>query len=149
MLYKPPHTNFSSQRRKHNLRPEDFERLRRKWVTTLTGGRKVDLDGPDVHITTKALSNTAERYLDEMKPSSSQIWEDLSPIDKSVNFRKSFDRLKTIAQACKIEGTTLSGDLHVAETVVQSLDFISREVYNLSTVVNHHENVCHQSSILM
>ncbi|KAF3942374.1 Chondroitinase-AC [Dactylella cylindrospora] len=116
-----------------------FQQLRTRWRASLTGNN-MRINSDDVYFTLSKLSGTAEDYMNDMKPTRLHIWEDLSPIHESVNFRKSYERLRTIAQSYSILGSIHYHDLNVQETIVQSLDFISAEIYNGSTVQQKTDN---------
>ncbi|KAK6508092.1 hypothetical protein TWF506_010196 [Arthrobotrys conoides] len=121
------------------LTPANFQRLRQRWKATVTG-KHMRVNSDDVYYALSKLSGTAEQYIANMQPSRVHIWEDLSPIHLSVNFRKSYERLRTIAQSYSIPGSIHYHDLNVQETVIQSLDFISSEIYNASVVQAKGEN---------
>ncbi|KAK6511994.1 hypothetical protein TWF481_000891 [Arthrobotrys musiformis] len=121
------------------LTPADFKTLRQRWKATVTG-KRMKVNSDDVYYALSKLSGTAEQYIANMQPSRLHIWEDLSPIHLSVNFRKSYERLRTIAQSYSIPGSIHYHDLNVQETVIQSLDFIGSEIYNASVVQAKGEN---------
>ncbi|KAK6533280.1 hypothetical protein TWF694_002232 [Orbilia ellipsospora] len=121
------------------LSPTHFQRLRQRWKATITGN-DMRVASDDVYYALSKLSGTAEQYLHTMRPSRLHIWDDLSPIHLSVNFRKSYQRLRTISQSYSIPGSVHYHDLNVQETVIQSLDFISSEIYNASVVQAKGEN---------
>ncbi|KAF3911215.1 Chondroitinase-AC [Dactylellina cionopaga] len=119
--------------------PTHFQRLRQRWRATVTGNHML-VASDDVYFALSKLSGTAEQYISRIRTSRLHIWDDLSPIHLSVNFRKSYERLRTIAQSYSIPGSIHYHDLNVQETIIQSLDFISSEIYNSSVVQAKGEN---------
>jgi hyaluronate lyase len=123
-----------------SLSAEDFERLRRQWILTTTGGAS-DYSNDFVQKAFQRLSTTARGYIRTSDLHTYQIWPDLSPIQLSVNFRSSYSRLRTIASAYVSEHSLLRGDPEVLEFLLRSCDLISSSSYNSSTIVNPGENV--------
>lgn len=91
------------------------------------------------------LSHTAEEYLQDVEISPSQIWPDLNPVQSSVNFRQSYNRLRTLAIAYSVEGTSMYRNPDILQIILRSLDLINGAVYNSSATISKGENVRLQS----
>lgn len=124
----------------HTRSTVNYENLRQRWISTIIGG-KADSNDVKVQRALQSLSNNAQASIDESEFNSTQIWTDLSPIKLSVNFRKSYDRLRIIAAAYVLEQSSLHGSADVLDFLLRSCDFINKEVYNSSSEKKPGENV--------
>jgi len=132
---------------KEDAANKDFEKLRQQWRTVLLGD-KLDLQDPRILRTVQKFSKSAEDIIASMQPTDQQIWPDLSPVHLSVNFRKCYRRLKTIAIAYSVNGTSMYRDEKVLQKILTSLDLINTAAYNSSTEINKSENVSLSVDIL-
>ncbi|KAL3428412.1 hypothetical protein PVAG01_01921 [Phlyctema vagabunda] len=117
-----------------------FHGFHQLWSTAITGGGEHDLRDPEIRHAVQRLSATAEQHLASMQAGRAHLWPDLSPVQLSINFRKCYGRLRTIALAYSVDGTSVYHDAKVLKTILQSLDFINQEAYNSSTILNPDEN---------
>lgn len=126
----------------------DYDLLQRQWKTILLG-EDVIISNATVKQAVENLSRNAEGLLKTIQLNPEQVWEDLQPVQLSTNFRRCYNRLRTMALAYSTNGTSIFGDANALQTIIKSLDTITAEAYNSSTSVNKGENVGLSASTVM
>lgn len=118
----------------------EFENLQTLWKTILLGANR-SIEEPVTKEAVHRLSKKAESYIRTIESNQPYLWRDLSPIQLSVNFRSCYRRLRTLALAHAVKGTSTYEDANALMTILRSLDLLSSEAFNSSTKVNYNENV--------
>ena len=116
-------------------RADEFDVLREKWVEMLTGGSHLDLTDPAVTSSINSISFLANSYWSTMDKSPNRVflWADLaSPIDTG-DITASYERLKSMALAYTITGSSLKGNASLKADIVSGLDWMYAERYNERT----------------
>jgi hyaluronate lyase len=120
--------------------PTEFEKFQTSWKTILVGV-DLNMEEPVTRDAIRKLSLKAESHIQTIVSDQSYLWRDLSPIQLSTNFRSCYNRLRTLALAYSVAGTSLYQDAITLQTILRSLDQLKSEAFNSSTKVNHNENV--------
>jgi hypothetical protein len=118
----------------------EFQQLRRQWRKVLLDSHP-NLRDPIIRDVVAQFSGIAEDPVSSIQQSDRQIWPDLSPLHLSINFRRCYSRLKTIAVAYSTKGTSVYQKKEVLKILLTSLDILSSHAYNSTTKINKDENV--------
>ena len=119
---------------------DEFAPLRAKWRTLILGEGFSPTAEP-FRSRLVQLGTTARRFRSTMAPASGSLWPDLVYADPdpdtdqesagySANMNTSYNRLNTLAQAYCQQGTGLTGDTGLRDTILTGLDHLHDEVYN-------------------
>ncbi|MFF4255832.1 polysaccharide lyase 8 family protein [Streptomyces sp. NPDC001663] len=119
---------------------DEFATLRAKW-RALTLGEGFSPTAEPFRSRLAQLGTTASRFQSSMAPAPGSLWPDLVYADPepdtdqesagySANMNTSYNRLSTLAQAYSQQGTGLTGDTNLRDTVRTGLDHLHAEVYN-------------------
>ncbi|WP_189189761.1 polysaccharide lyase 8 family protein [Streptomyces albiflavescens] len=119
---------------------DEFATLRAKWRTLILGEGFSPTAEPFTSRLTE-LGTTADQLRSTMAPTSGSLWPDLVYADPepdtdqesygySGNLNTSYTRLGTLAQAYSQQGTGLTGDTGLRDTILTGLDHLYSEVYN-------------------
>ncbi|MFI1397968.1 polysaccharide lyase 8 family protein [Streptomyces sp. NPDC020681] len=110
---------------------DDFALIRRRWADWLTGG-EVDIADPDFATKLSAVSATAADLLGKLNtsPDREYLWEELSPVTDSANFRISYGWLLGITGAWATKGSDQYNDDAIAQRILEGIDFLYAKVYN-------------------
>lgn len=119
---------------------DEFTTLRAKWRTLILGEGFSPTSEP-FKSRLAELGDTARQLLSSMAPAAGSLWPDLGYADPepdtdqesygySGNMNTSYNRLTTLAQAYSQQGTGLTGDTGLRNTILTGLDHLHSEVYN-------------------
>ncbi|MGW7265007.1 polysaccharide lyase 8 family protein [Streptomyces sp. NPDC054842] len=119
---------------------DEFATLRATWRTLLLGEGFSPTAEPFKSRLTE-LGSTAAQLRSSMAPATGSLWPDLVYADPepdtdqesygySGNLNSSYTRLSTLAQAYCQQGTGLTGDAGLRDTVLTGLDHLYSEAYN-------------------
>ncbi|MEW2167686.1 polysaccharide lyase 8 family protein [Streptomyces sp. NPDC007084] len=119
---------------------DEFAALRAKWRTLILGEGFSPTAEPFKSRLTD-LGTTASGLRSTMAPATGSLWPDLVYADPdpdtdaesygfSANMNASYTRLATLAQAYSQQGTGLTGDSGLRDTILTGLDHLHDEVYN-------------------
>ncbi|MDG0808302.1 polysaccharide lyase beta-sandwich domain-containing protein [Cohnella rhizosphaerae] len=111
---------------------DEFDALRIKWATLLTGGPALDPADSDIAARTDKLAQDANDYWEDMDLSSSRtyIWYALRGNGTSDNVNAVYERLRTMALAATTVGSSLYGNADLKEDILDALDWLYVNSYN-------------------
>lgn len=107
---------------------DEYDTLRQRWAGFITG---IGYD-PSVDPFATQLANQAQVASNNraaMTPSGSSLWPDLPFGTVSANVTTSFSRLRAMANAWAMPGTSLTGDAGLLADVVTGLDYMNANAY--------------------
>lgn len=113
---------------------DEFDALRSKWATLLTGGPGLDTTDPDIEARTAQLAQEANDYWEgmDLSPSRTYIWYELRGNGTSDNVNAVYERLRTMALAATTAGSDLFGNADLKEDILDALDWLYFNSYNSS-----------------
>ncbi|WP_052737705.1 polysaccharide lyase family 8 super-sandwich domain-containing protein [Bacillus sp. SA1-12] len=124
---------------------EYYEQLRVNWFNKLTGNDQYDPNDKNVAnsintLTEKVTNDDGTGLWDSMNKSENRtsLWNDRASTTDSSHITNSYQRLKDMALAYSIEGSTLKGNQTLKEDIVSGLDWLYAHRYNENK--NHYGN---------
>lgn len=113
---------------------DEFDTLRLKWATMLTGGPTLDTSDPDIQEKTLKLATEADGYWQSMdkSPSRTYLWYELRGNGTSDNVNAVYARLRTMALATTTVGSSLYDDSTIKNGILDALDWLYVNSYNSS-----------------
>lgn len=111
---------------------DEFDLLRERWLTRLTGGAAISATDPDIAGAIRALSASAQAHWDAMdkSPGRTSLWVDQANRSKSATVTGSYNRLSAMAVAYASAGSGLQGNAALAQDIVAALDWLHANRYN-------------------
>ncbi|WP_162181578.1 polysaccharide lyase 8 family protein, partial [Glycomyces tenuis] len=115
--------------------PGDFATVRDRWREMLLGGDALDLDVPEIRAVVDGIDSAAEQYLEDMDLTADRafLWPDLDfgPDDDahSLHVQKSYERLRSLANAYALPAAELHGDAGLLDVVLEGLDWMNEHRY--------------------
>ncbi|MFC7404654.1 polysaccharide lyase 8 family protein [Georgenia alba] len=114
--------------------PDEFSALRSRWLGLLTGGDEVDLTSRAVVAALDRIDSAARSHLETLDPTGRFLWPDLpfdgDDLERSIDIRRTFERIDAIALAFATRGSRFEGDAAVAERLVRGLDWMCEHRYH-------------------
>lgn len=114
------------------LRADEYDTLRGKWQTRLTGGSAVNTSDADIAQAIATSAGNAQTYWDAMDKGAARtaLWADLATWTASATITNSYGRLYTMAVAYTSTGSPLKGNANLAADIVAALDWLYNQHYN-------------------
>ncbi|KRE86329.1 hypothetical protein ASG89_09905 [Paenibacillus sp. Soil766] len=114
---------------------DEFDTLRAKWKTMLTGGTSYSVTDGDISPKIAAITATAQDYWDRMNKApaapTNYLWVDLPAGDRtSSQVTSGFRRIRDMALATQTYGSPLYGDPQLIADVIMALDWMNTWRYN-------------------
>lgn len=111
---------------------DDYETLRARWLTQLTGSG-FDATAAPYADALATLGRQAAAFRQAMAPGAGGLWPDLALGSVSNHITQSYVRLKTLALAYVQPGTGLTGDAALAQQITDGLDRVGAQAYTAAT----------------
>ncbi|THF84587.1 golvesin C-terminal-like domain-containing protein [Cohnella fermenti] len=113
---------------------DEFDTMRDKWSTMLTGGSGLSTTDPDIAARTAALATEAQSYWSTMDLSATRtyIWYALRATKTSDQVNEVYSRLRTMALAATTVGSSLYGNATLKQDIIDALDWLGANSYNSS-----------------
>ncbi|MBB6637696.1 polysaccharide lyase family 8 super-sandwich domain-containing protein [Cohnella thailandensis] len=111
---------------------DEFDTMRDKWKTMLTGGPDLSTTDPDIAARTAALAMEAQSYWSAMdlSPTRTYIWYALRATKTSDQVNESYSRLRTMTLAATTVGSSLYGNASLKQDIIDALDWLYANSYN-------------------
>ncbi len=124
----------------HAAHADEFDTLRAKWQTRLTGGTAIDTGDADIAQAIATQTANAQMHWDAMNKGSTRtaLWNDLASASVSSHVTNSYGRLYTMAAAYTTTGSALKGNAALAADIVAALDWMHANRYNPS--ITYYDN---------
>ncbi|MEG2197624.1 MAG: polysaccharide lyase family 8 super-sandwich domain-containing protein, partial [Cellulosilyticaceae bacterium] len=109
----------------------EFDALRLKWKERQVG-KDLNQEDLDIQNLIKAKEKTALKYWEDMDKNTSRIylWEDATNYSKSGDIKESIRRLREMASAATLEGSSLYGNIELINDVVEGTMWIYNNAYS-------------------
>ncbi|MFG6428360.1 polysaccharide lyase family 8 super-sandwich domain-containing protein [Roseateles sp. LYH14W] len=113
------------------VRADEYDDLRGKWVTHLTGG-SVNTADADIAAQVGFITSNAQLHWDGMRkePGRTTLWDDTASTTTSAHISYAYQRLRTMALAYATAGSALQGNAALAADVVSGLDWLYAQRYH-------------------
>ncbi|GAB1154558.1 polysaccharide lyase 8 family protein [Paenibacillus illinoisensis] len=110
---------------------DEYDSLRIKWRTLLTGG-SYNTSDPDISVQITSITNTAQSYWSTLDKSNNRtsLWNDLTDWSKSATMTATYNRLKSLAIAYSTSGSSLYGNASLGSDILSALDWMYSNRYN-------------------
>ena len=111
---------------------DEFDTLRLKWRTMLTGGTSYDTSDPQIAAAISRTTATAQTYWDSMDKSESRtyLWSDLSSKTKGDMINSAYSQLRSMAIAYCTNGSSLQGNNALLTDIISAIDWMYTKYYN-------------------
>ncbi|MDR6550877.1 polysaccharide lyase family 8 super-sandwich domain-containing protein [Paenibacillus qinlingensis] len=123
---------------------DEYDTLRDKWKNVWTGGTGIVTTDPDIaakiDLIELGVTNgcgappcaAGTGYWDTMDRSvgRTKLWSDLSSASISANLTTAYDRLKEMALAYTVTGSSLNGNVQLRDDIINGLDWMYANRYN-------------------
>jgi len=121
---------------------DEYDRMRKRWASTMTGGDNYDPQEPRIAAKLRRIAATAEDHWASMQrgPGRTCLWADLANGTRnSGHIWRSYRRLNDMGIAYHAKGSALNGNQKLREDIVDGLDWLhaywyKRESRNLGWV---------------
>lgn len=120
-------------REDHAYAADEFDELRAKWHEMVTGGAGLPQSDPDIIARTDDIEAAASTHWNSMdtSPTRTRLWSNLGGSGSDVKL--TYRRLKEMALAYAVEGSTLQGDPQLRNDIVSAMDWMYVNFYNENT----------------
>lgn len=110
---------------------EEFDTLRQKYVTMLTGGASYNASDPDIVSRVAAITADGQTSWDSLKKVAdrNRLWDDSPLGNDSASVTRSYQHLRDMALAYTTAGSTLQGNAQLKTDLVDGLDWMHSRVY--------------------
>ncbi|GGY02639.1 DNRLRE domain-containing protein [Massilia dura] len=124
----------------HTALADEYDTLRTKWQTRLTGGVAIDTGDPDIAQAVATLAANAQLHWNAMDKGAGRtfLWSDLAATATSAHVTNSYGRLHSMALAWSTTGSPLKGNAALAADIVAALDWLYANRYN--ETVTYYDN---------
>ena len=113
---------------------DDFDRLRVKWLQSLTGGTNYSLADSLVQSSLASLTNSARSYWTSMNTNAATnrpyLWADLTRTDVSGQISVGYGRLRCMALAYAAYGSAVRTNAMLAAAIQGGLNWMYTNRYN-------------------
>lgn len=116
----------------------EYDQLRNKWKTVLTGGTNLQTQDPDIATKISDANSLAQTDWDTLDKSSNRtyLWADLTPSTTVSNWvNDSYIRVKELALAYSIVGGTLYQNSQLHDDIISAMDWLYANGYNENITV--------------
>ena len=112
---------------------DEFDELRATWHEMVTGGAGLPQSDPDIAARTDHIEASAAAHWNAMdtSPARTRLWSNLGGSGSDVKL--TYRRLKEMALAYSVEGSTLQGDPQLRNDIVSAMDWMYANFYNENT----------------
>lgn len=106
---------------------DEFDELREKHVTMLTGGTTYDVADPEIAARLAQIASTAQQSWDTMlkSPTRNRLWNDSPFGNDSASFTRTYEHLKGMALAYSTHGSSLEGNALLRADIIDGLDWMN------------------------
>nr|WP_201468543.1 polysaccharide lyase family 8 super-sandwich domain-containing protein [Microbacterium hydrocarbonoxydans] len=106
---------------------DEFDELRQKYRTMLTGGTEYSLSDPDIAARVAQITDTAQGHWDAMQkaPDRVRLWNDAPFGNDSASMTTTYGRLRDMALAYETHGSVLEGDVALKADLISALDWMN------------------------
>lgn len=114
-----------------NAAADEYDTLRLKWLTQITGGSAINTADADMAAQIATLTATAQSNWNSMTPAAGRtaLWSDLADWSASSTITASYGRLRAMATAYATSGSTLQGNASLAADIVAAMDWMAANRY--------------------
>ena len=111
---------------------DEFDTMRNKWRTMLTGGTSYDTSDPQIAAAISRTTAAAQTYWDSMDKSESRtyLWSDLSSKTKGDMINSAYSQLRSMAIAYCTNGSSLQGNNALLTDIISAIDWMYTKYYN-------------------
>ncbi|QNM98795.1 hypothetical protein H9L41_11640 [Chitinimonas koreensis] len=111
---------------------DEYDSLREKWLTRLTGGSAANTADPDIAAQLATIASNAQANWSGMNTAAGRtyLWSDLASTTNSSHVTGSYTRLNAMALAYSTSGSSLYGNAALAADIVAGLDWLYANRYN-------------------
>jgi hypothetical protein len=110
---------------------DDYDAMRIRWKTFLTGGDSYNSADPDIAYKLNAISQTSWNSMDK-SPTRTYLWSDLTSTTSSSQITGAYLRIKGMALAYSTYGSSLYGNQTLKTDIIDALDWMYANWYNAS-----------------
>ena len=105
---------------------DEFDDLRQKYATMLTGGTDYSLSDPDIAARVAEITDRAQQSWDTMNTTSGRVrlWNDSPFGNDSGSVTRTYEHLKDMALAYATHGSDLEGDAQLKADLISALDWM-------------------------
>ncbi|HEX8601337.1 MAG TPA: polysaccharide lyase 8 family protein, partial [Pseudoduganella sp.] len=116
----------------HAARADEYDTLRARWQTRLTGGIAIDTGDPDIAQAVATLAANAQVHWNAMDKGAGRtyLWSDLAAPATSAHVTNSYGRLHAMALAWSTTGSPLKDNAALAADIVAALDWLYARRFN-------------------
>jgi hyaluronate lyase len=116
---------------------DEFDELREKYKTMLTGGTAYSVSDPDIAARIVKITVTAQGYWDSMNktPGRVRLWNDSPFGNDSGSVTRTYGHLKDMALAYATHGSDLEGDAQLKADLISALDWMNDNQFHDGTTM--------------
>ncbi|MDF2647639.1 MAG: hypothetical protein K0Q73_3444 [Paenibacillus sp.] len=118
---------------------EDYAALRQKWEDHLNGGDSLNTSDPDIALLISKVETTGQNNWSSLNTSGSRtyLWSDLADgaSTNSEHIYDSYNRLREMALAYKMKGSSLRNNTTLKTDILSGLDWLYANWYNESEIL--------------
>ncbi|WNS45152.1 polysaccharide lyase family 8 super-sandwich domain-containing protein [Paenibacillus sp. MMS20-IR301] len=108
---------------------DEFDTMRHKWKTGLTGGTELDSSDPDIAYKLNSVGQTSWGTMDK-SAARTYLWSDLTSSSSSSQITGAYLRIKGMALAYSTQGSALYGNAELKTDIIGALDWMYTNLYN-------------------
>ncbi|MCS5729386.1 polysaccharide lyase beta-sandwich domain-containing protein [Herbiconiux moechotypicola] len=107
--------------------PDEFDELRERYATMLTGGAAYDPTDPDIAARITEITDAAQLSWDTMDKTAGRVrlWADSPFGNDSASVTRTYEHLKEMALAYATHGSDLEGDVQLRTDLIDALDWMN------------------------
>ncbi|MBZ4487485.1 polysaccharide lyase beta-sandwich domain-containing protein [Microbacterium sp. cx-55] len=109
----------------------EFDGLRQKYATMLSGGQTFDGSDPDISARVASITASGQQYWDSMKKNAdrNRLWDDSPFGNDSASATRTYQHLRDMALAYVTQGSALQGSAQLRADLIGALDWMNANVY--------------------
>ena len=114
---------------------DEYDTLRDKWKTLLTGGTAVNTSDPDIVSRTTKLTTEVQMHWDTLIKSAGRtaLWSDLTSTTDPSHITESYNRITEMARIYATPSSSLAGNTALRDDIINALDLLYDTRYNERT----------------
>lgn len=107
----------------------DYDTMMDRWITRVTGGPTLDVSDPDIKAYVAKISSEGEALWKELdtSPSRDRLWPKVDSDSVSADYTTQFKKIKQLAFAFGVKGSTLYHNADLLQDIVDAIDFMVTE----------------------
>ena len=120
----------------HTAKASDqYDNLRQNWYDYLTGGNEFEPIGTELQAKVGEIASNALKYWNSMNKNEQRtsIWDDLNSQTIDKNCQNTYARLREMALAYRISGSSLKDNAALRHDIISALDWMYTHRYNENT----------------